>query len=251
MGPEALALGRGRAQRGPAASRACITPLAYNVEHASHHPSPPHASPLLVVRRRVRHRPSSGPSSPVLQPRLPPTRLRTPPRFRASAHGAASSGPGQRRCLVGHRLRARRLDRSIRQDPRPAHQRAARGPAARNALRPAWRRRSPASTSPRCILGPAAPARLSPIQSPALRNQRVERTRPTAFAARRHRRTADPTGHSAQLDSGEFSVTGSTSTFSATSLHEHVLAVEPHLGDALADVVERPMRARPCAAGCC
>ncbi len=119
-------------------SRRCVvTPSAYNVEHASHRPATPHAPPLFMVRHRVRDRPPPGSSSPVLQTRLSPTCLRAPPRFRTSAHRAAPTGPGGGRFLVGNRLRARRVDRPLRQDPRLAYERQTGRSAARNVLRSA------------------------------------------------------------------------------------------------------------------
>ena len=76
--------------------------------------------------------------------------------------------PGQvdRRLVVGYRLRARRLDGTLRANPCPAHQRRPEGRAARNIVRRSWRDPSPASTSPPCILGPVAPVPRSADSNP-------------------------------------------------------------------------------------
>ena len=118
---------------------------------------------------------------------LPPACLRAPSRLRASAHRATAAGAGHRRRLVGQRLRARWVDRSIRQDSRTAHQRQTGRSPARNAV---WAARASRGWA---VLHGAAPAGLSDlhdgrrIQSAPIRHQRLERALPAAIAARRHR----------------------------------------------------------------
>ena len=108
--------------------------------HASHRPPTSYAPPLRLVCRRVRHRSPPGPTPSVLPPLVPATRLRTPPRLRASTYRASAARAGTRRRMVGHRLRARRLDCPVWKDSRPSHQRATRGAPSRDVV---WSPRAP------------------------------------------------------------------------------------------------------------
>jgi hypothetical protein len=177
----------------------------YNGRHASNHaqPSRADASPLFMVRRRVRHRPPSGPSSPLLQSCLPPTCVRTSTRIRAPAHGPAAAGSGRWRRLVGLRLRAWRVGRSVRQSPCHAHQRETGGSSSRDVVRGAGTARHGS------VLHTDAPPGLSNLhdgrrfQSAAIRHQPVERALSIAITARRHRRAAGRPGQRSQVDSGK------------------------------------------------
>ncbi len=187
----------------------CHTPGVERT-HAWNRLHPSDAPPVFVVCIGVRHRLSSRPSSPLLQPRLPATCLRAPPRIRTSTHGATPSGSSRRRLVVRHRLRARRLDRPLRPNARHAHQRATRRTPARNTVRrPGEDGRGP-------VLHTDAPSRVSDmhgrrrLESVALRHQCIERTVQAAIAARRHRRTAHRTRQRSQLDSGELTVTAAS-----------------------------------------
>ena len=125
--------GRDRSD-GPPFEGSCDTRVVER-RGASNRRTPPDASPLLLVCHRIHHRPPPRPPPLVLQPRLPPTCLRTPPRVRARAHGSTLAGSGHRRRVVWYGLRAWRHDRSVRQDPRAAHQRAPRRSSPRNVVR--------------------------------------------------------------------------------------------------------------------
>ncbi len=80
--------------------------LGLERSHADHLSTSPDTSGLFVVRRRVRRRPSAGAPPSVLQPRLSPTRLRTPTRFRTRANRAPAAGTGPRRDLDWYWVRA-------------------------------------------------------------------------------------------------------------------------------------------------
>ena len=136
--------------------------------------------------------------------------------------------------LVGHRLRARRVDRAVRQDPRLANQRQTGGPSARNALRPAGDPLRRASTSPRCTLGPAGSARLSadsnPLRYGISPSNELSRLRSLLDDVED---TRIPARRRPQLDSGEFAVTGSSRrprTARRPSLHETRARGRTHLG---------------------
>jgi hypothetical protein len=181
-----------RSRSGPliGAAERRVTPQVYNNRYASNHAQPPHtdASPLFMVRRRVRHRPQTGPSSPLLRPRLPPACVRTPTRLRAPAHGQAAAGPGRWRHVVRLWLRAGRVGRTVRQGPRAAHQRETGRAPPRNAL---WGLGSAGHGS---LLHTDAPASVSNVhvgrrfEPAAIRHQSVERALSIAIVARRRRR---------------------------------------------------------------
>ncbi|MEY2583316.1 MAG: hypothetical protein QOE09_3165 [Ilumatobacteraceae bacterium] len=171
-----------------------------------HRSTPPDSSALLVVRRRVHHRPQTGPATPLLQPCLPPARLRASPRLRTPANRTSPPGAGDRRRLVRHRIRAWRFDRPIWEDPRDADERAAGGPATRDLVRRArptaqWSTfQSDAASSLPCL------HQRHRLESAALRHQLIERTLPFAIAARRRDRTTRACSEGRQPDSVELSV---------------------------------------------
>ena len=184
-------------------------------EHASNPPTQTDASRMLLVRHRVRHRPPPGPPSPLLQPHVPPTCLRTPSRLRASTHRPPLTSTGPRRLLGGHRLRARRLDRTVRPISRTPHERPPRGPATGDVVRPAGPQRERPALHIDAPAGMPNMHRRRPQQPTSVRDQRIERAVAPPLAARRHRSAARRSRGSAQLDSGELAVIGTALAASA------------------------------------
>ena len=253
------------ADRAPCAARSQRhpTPLRAGAPSPSqwHPPVPDHtpgversaclASSNLV--RRIAHVHGAPPNSPSPTVRaalasIAATAAGSAPTSTATdstpTHGATIAGPGHRRLVVGLGLRTRRFDRTVRENPRLAHQRRARRLPARPCAA-SWPARSTANTSRPCTLGRAVPARRSVIP---IRCDTASVHRTNWPACARCSTTSARNGFLLRVPSAGFWRTlrrrfRRRERRHDDLRHEDLLAVEPQLGDALADVVERAVRA--------
>ncbi len=196
------------------ASALLITPPAYNVDMT------------CIAQPQLTHRPCSWCAAEFViarRPGRPRLYCNHACRQRAYEHRHGFEHqrtvrplPGQviGVCLVGHRLRAWRFDRSVWQDPRAANERAPGGSSARDPVRPTC------STGERPPLQSAAPSRLPCVhrrhglEPTEIWHQLIERAIPASIASRRCDRETGTAGRGGQLDSSELSVIGAGATTS-------------------------------------